>query len=352
MKLIGSAYQSPVPRDSSLELRVVRRVQPDDSPAPTEAGDGKLARLALARFLRPCRGRVEIRHHLRVGNLRHNFRNDVVDVSDLRYIALACVQLRSNRHVAELCETAADVLDVFVHAEDLLNDQHDRDRPAFVGHGSIGGDIAVGDGDLYFAGDQSVRVGGDCLGGYWLDGQREPGCESGDYKFSPGQRDLWLESGQVFKHMSSPRGIWEDEVSRGTQASPTSPPGAETKRAADRSGRPQLEKEFFSSCSIQRDRHELQLAFAFDLKRDFFLAFHQRQCSQEFLTIVDRRSIHSMDHVAATQTSLRGGTVRLHVLNHHAAGHLELHLASKLTSNVRHRSSKLSSVLFRIGAIF
>jgi hypothetical protein len=125
----------------------------------------------------------------------------VVDISDLRYIALAGVQLRSNRHVAELCETAADVLDVFVHAEDLLNDQHDRKRPAFVGHCSIGGNIAVGDGDLYFAGDQSVRVGRDCLGGYWLDGQREPGCESGDYKFSPGQRDLWLESGQVFKHM-------------------------------------------------------------------------------------------------------------------------------------------------------
>src|SRR5215510_5139760 len=207
MKLVRSAYQPPVPGDPRLELRVVRRVEPNDSPAPTESRDRQLTRVAFARLLGPRRRRVEIGHHLGVGNLRHHFRNNVIDVGDLRYIALPRVQLRSYRDVAELCEAPADVLDVFVHSEDLLNDQHDGKRFAFVGHCSIGGNLAVGHWYLYLAGSEPVCVGGDCLARYWLDGQRKPGCQSCDYEFPSGQRHLWLKSSQVFKHMPSPRGI-------------------------------------------------------------------------------------------------------------------------------------------------
>ncbi len=38
------------------------------------------------------------------------------------------IQLRRDGQVAELGEAAADVLDVFVDAEDLLHDEDDRER--------------------------------------------------------------------------------------------------------------------------------------------------------------------------------------------------------------------------------
>ena len=56
----------------------------------------------------------------------------------LRDVALAREQLGRDGEIAELGEAPADVLDVLVHAEDLVHDQHDR-RLALA----LGGDRAI-----------------------------------------------------------------------------------------------------------------------------------------------------------------------------------------------------------------
>ena len=85
--------------------------------------------------------------------------------SDLGDVALPSVQLGRDGQVAELGEPAADVLDVLVDAEDLLDDQDDRERSAVGRHGPVGGDLAVGDRDLHLAGLQALGIGRDRLGG-------------------------------------------------------------------------------------------------------------------------------------------------------------------------------------------
>ena len=82
------------------------------------------------------------------GTLDDDLADDLVDVGHSGDVALARVELRRDRHVADLGEPPADVLDVLVHAEDLLHDEDERERPALRRHGAVGGDLAVLDRDL------------------------------------------------------------------------------------------------------------------------------------------------------------------------------------------------------------
>ena len=82
---------------------------------------------------------------------------------ELRDVALPGVHLGRDGEVAELGEPAADVLDVLVDAEDLLDDQDDRERPALGRHRPVGGDLAVRDRDLDLAGLEPLGVGRDRL---------------------------------------------------------------------------------------------------------------------------------------------------------------------------------------------
>ena len=68
------------------------------------------------------------------------------------------------------CEAAAKVLDMFVNAEDLLDDEGHREIVAFVGEGPVGGHFAIGDGDFYLSCRYAVGVGCDCLCTYRLNG--------------------------------------------------------------------------------------------------------------------------------------------------------------------------------------
>ena len=67
------------------------------------------------------------------GTFDDDLRDDLLDVGHLRDVALARIQLGRDRQVAELGEPPADVLDVLVDAEDLLHDEHDRERPPAAG---------------------------------------------------------------------------------------------------------------------------------------------------------------------------------------------------------------------------
>ena len=58
-------------------------------------------------------------------------------------------------------EAAADILDVLMDAEDLLDDEDDGKRPAGGRHGAIGRDRAVLDRDLDLAGLQARGIGRD-----------------------------------------------------------------------------------------------------------------------------------------------------------------------------------------------
>ena len=65
--------------------------------------------------------------HLVVRLLADDVADDLLDVGHLRKVGDARVDLGRDRHVAQLGEAAADVLDVFVDAEDLLVHQDDRE---------------------------------------------------------------------------------------------------------------------------------------------------------------------------------------------------------------------------------
>jgi uncharacterized membrane protein len=73
-------------------------------------------------------------------------------------VALAREQFRRDREVAELGEAADDVLDVLVHAEDLLHHEHHRKPPARRRHGAVGRDFPVRHRDLHLAGGEALAA--------------------------------------------------------------------------------------------------------------------------------------------------------------------------------------------------
>ena len=77
---------------------------------------------------------------------------------DLRHVSLSSVELGRDGQVAELGEAPADVLDVFVDAEDLLHHQDDRERPRAGRQCPVSGDLAVRHRDLHLTGLKPVSV--------------------------------------------------------------------------------------------------------------------------------------------------------------------------------------------------
>src|SRR4030095_1137386 len=125
-----------------FQARIVGGVEPYDAASPAESGDTEFGGVCLV-LLSP-RGRgIEIRYHLLVRNFGDHVLDDLAEILVLADIALPRVHLRRDREVTGLGKTAAEILDVFVDAEDLLNHQDSRERPAFGGHGPVAGDLAV-----------------------------------------------------------------------------------------------------------------------------------------------------------------------------------------------------------------
>src|SRR5947207_9327755 len=86
-QLAGWAVDS-VPRDSRFEVGVVRGIEPDGAPAPTEPGDRELGSVRLARGFRESDSRIEVRIDLRVRHLGDDFPHYLLAIAHLRGIAL------------------------------------------------------------------------------------------------------------------------------------------------------------------------------------------------------------------------------------------------------------------------
>ena len=107
---------------------------------------------------------IEVGHHLLVGHLGDDLRDDLGEVLHLRDIPLPGVELRRHRQKPELRKAPADVLDVLVNAEDFLDNKHSREGTAGGRSGPVGGDRTVGRGNLHLASFEPLGAGRDRRG--------------------------------------------------------------------------------------------------------------------------------------------------------------------------------------------
>ena len=202
---LGVHGEPAVPGDAGLEVGVVRGVQPDDPAAPAEAGDAELGGVGLAGPLGVGRRR---RRGPPItcasGTFMTILRISWIEVLQLRDVPLSGIHLGGDGEVAELGEPPADVLDVLVDAEDLLDDQDGRERPPFGGHRPVGGDGSVGHRDLDLAGGQPLGVGRDRVGRDRLHRQGEPAGQRGDDEIPPRELDARQHARSILVHRSRP----------------------------------------------------------------------------------------------------------------------------------------------------
>ena len=109
------------------------------------------------------------------GTFETTFVDDLAEVFDLGYIPLAGVHFRGHGQVTQLGQPSADILDVLVHSEDLLHDQHRGERSAGRRHCPIRGDITAGYRYFHLTGRQPLGIRGDGLCRNRLSRQGEPG---------------------------------------------------------------------------------------------------------------------------------------------------------------------------------
>ena len=113
-----------IPRHGRLQLGVMDGIHPRRAPTPAESGHGGPIGIALIRR-RPGQQRIEIGHQRRIRRLVDEVAEDRAGVGGFADIPQPGVNLYRHREVARSGETAASVLDVFVHAEDFFVHQHD-----------------------------------------------------------------------------------------------------------------------------------------------------------------------------------------------------------------------------------
>src|SRR5277367_5402270 len=121
----------------------MRGVEPYDSAAPAKAGNRQAADIAFSGFIGVRNRGVQVTHDLGVGHFTDDLGDDVLKVRDIRNIALPGEQFWRNREVAQLGKPPADVLNVFVNAEDLFHHQHNWERAAAVRRRLVTGDLEV-----------------------------------------------------------------------------------------------------------------------------------------------------------------------------------------------------------------
>ena len=117
------------------------------------------------------RGVIQIRQHLTIRHLGDQLLEQLADIGVVVGVTLAEIELGRDRQIALLGQAAAQILNMFMDAEDFLHHQHDGERAALVGgFGDVGRQcIALGrDGRLpgvnaLFVGDN--RGGGQRRGG-------------------------------------------------------------------------------------------------------------------------------------------------------------------------------------------
>ena len=132
-------------------------IQPDDAAAPTKAGDRQT--LGVTTICGgPFRGGIQIAHDLCIRHFVDDLGKNLGVLSELGWIALACIHFGGDRKVTQFCETSANIFDVLMHAENFLHNQNGAKIRLASRGCAVRRDGAVGDGDLDFAGDQAVGV--------------------------------------------------------------------------------------------------------------------------------------------------------------------------------------------------
>jgi len=131
-----------VPGDSGANVGIDHRRAPDDRTSPAEAGDTDPVRPGEGPALDPRRGGADVAVDLG-GSRLHDDRPDFLHIGERRQIdARAIEESRRDRDIAEPRQPPADVLDIIVDSENLVDD--DDRRMASVGGGprDIGGQRA------------------------------------------------------------------------------------------------------------------------------------------------------------------------------------------------------------------
>ena len=163
-------------------------IDPHGAAAAAPAHDAEASRIAVRCRDHPGRGRVEIGDPLGVWRLRDHLADDCLRVRHLRKIALAGVKLRRHHTIAGLCEATADILDVSVDAEDLLDHEDDRKRTAPLRHRPIARHRPVDGRDADLAGFDARVVGGDDLSLHRSRRQSQAGHQARHDETAPGER--------------------------------------------------------------------------------------------------------------------------------------------------------------------
>ena len=106
-------------------------------------------------------GGVEVGHHHAVGHVVHHFGEYFLIVRKLCDIAVAVVVIDRNSEIALLCQTPADIFDVFMQTENFLHHQHHRKLSVFARVRAIRRDDTGHGIEMHFARHEACRVGGD-----------------------------------------------------------------------------------------------------------------------------------------------------------------------------------------------
>ena len=138
-------------------------VKPHLPTAPAKAGATQLRDVCGFRALGPTYGGIQIESNLLVGYLGDDLHNRR-DISEAGDVAPAGEQIRRHRKIPELRQTAADILDVFVDAEDLMNDDYGGERTTRRWHRTVSGNLAAFNWNRNFAGHEAVSIRSHSLG--------------------------------------------------------------------------------------------------------------------------------------------------------------------------------------------
>ena len=157
------AAERAVPGDGRLQVATMGVVEPDRAAAATPAHHAEAGGIALGRRCRPGDRGIEVADPLGIGRLGDHVADDDLRIGHLREVALTGIELRRHRAVPGLGQPPADVLDIFVDAEDLFDHEHQRERAGALRHRAVARHRTVGCRDLHLAGLDPRGIGMDHL---------------------------------------------------------------------------------------------------------------------------------------------------------------------------------------------
>src|SRR5471030_1439350 len=108
------------PRHPDFQLWVMSGIQPSNASTPAKTGNSQF-RFITIMFHRPIGCMVEIGKYLVIRHFTHNFTEDVANVGIVTWVALTKIELGRDSHVSLLCQTATDILNMFMHTKNFLH---------------------------------------------------------------------------------------------------------------------------------------------------------------------------------------------------------------------------------------